>query len=185
MDRLQFGTTARRRARRRRSIRRAALAAWVVSTIALAGGPLYTLNQAEVIDLGIGRPSPVPSISAASGSIAIDSTRHVVEEPTNAHPKRAKRSGASGSYSGSVTEIIYAAADEYGIDGDYLLSIAECESGLDPHAYNSAGYHGLFQYDDSTWAAYGTGDIWDPAAQAETTAKLIAEGQSSRWPNCT
>lgn len=84
----------------------------------------------------------------------------------------------------SVEEIIYAAGKEFGVDGSYLLSIAACESGLDPRAYNSAGYHGLFQYDESTWGAYGYGSIWDPVAQARTTAKLIDQGQSSRWPNC-
>ena len=84
----------------------------------------------------------------------------------------------------SIETIITAAAERYGLDGDYLVSVAECESGLDPNAYNSAGYHGLFQYDESTWDAYGEGSIWDPAAQAETTAMLIADGQSRRWPNC-
>jgi hypothetical protein len=156
-----------------------------VSTVALAGGPIYGLNQAEVLDLGFGEPDPAPSASAASAAVAIDSTREIPDEPTNRVKKKARKDRSkSGSYSGSITGIIKAAAAEHGIDGDYLVSIAECESGLDPQAYNSAGYHGLFQYDDSTWAAYGNGDIWDPAAQAEATAKLIADGQSSRWPNC-
>ncbi len=185
MDRLQFGTTARRRARRRRHIRRIALVSWVVSTLALAGGPLYTLNRANVVELGVAHPSPAPSISAASADIAIDSTRHVADEQVNKRIKNPQQgSDETGTYSGSITEIIYAAAAEHGIDGAYLLSVAECESGLDPQAYNPAGYHGLFQYDDSTWAAYGNGDIWDPVAQAQTTAKLLADGQSSRWPNC-
>ncbi len=86
--------------------------------------------------------------------------------------------------SGDVVQIIHAAAAEFGLDGDYLVSVAQCESGLDPQAYNSAGYHGLFQYDDTTWSAYGYGSIWDPVAQARTTAELIAGGQASRWPNC-
>jgi hypothetical protein len=184
MNRLQFGTTARKRARRRRRLRRVTLLAWLVSTVALAGGPLYGLNRANVVDLGIAQPSPAPSVSAASADIAIDSTRHVAVEPTNDRVRKKQGRSPSGSYSGSITEIIYAAAADYGVDGDYLLSIAECESGLDPQAYNSGGYHGLFQYDDGTWATYGNGDIWDPVAQAQTTAKLIAAGQSSRWPNC-
>ncbi len=85
---------------------------------------------------------------------------------------------------GSVTEIIYAAAAAHGLDGAYLVSVAECESGLDPGAVNSAGYYGLFQFDEQTWAAYGSGPIFDPAAQAEAAASLIAGGQASRWPNC-
>lgn len=86
--------------------------------------------------------------------------------------------------SGSVTGIIAAAAAAHGVDGGYLVSIARCESGLDPRAVNSAGYYGLFQYDQQTWSAYGSGSIYDPAAQADATARLVAAGQTSRWPNC-
>ena len=85
---------------------------------------------------------------------------------------------------GSITEIVYAAAAEHGLDGDYLLSVADCESSLNPYAVNAAGYYGLFQFDEQTWGAYGSGSIYDPVAQAQTAAELIAAGQSSRWPNC-
>ena len=91
---------------------------------------------------------------------------------------------ATSAPSGSLSEIIYAAAAEFGIDGAYLLSVASCESGLNPSATNPAGYYGLFQFDESTWAAYGYGSIYDPAAQARTAARLLAAGQASRWPNC-
>jgi soluble lytic murein transglycosylase-like protein len=84
----------------------------------------------------------------------------------------------------SVSDIIYAAAAEFGIDGAYLLAVAHCESTLNHGAYNPAGYHGLFQFDYTTWAAYGYGSIYDPVAQARTAARLLAAGQASRWPNC-
>lgn len=99
-------------------------------------------------------------------------------------PLEERTDDAVDSSAGSVVGIIHAAAAEFGVDGDYLVSIAECESGLDPRAYNPAGYHGLFQYSDSTWSSFGYGSIWDPVAQARTTAKLIAGGGSSHWPNC-
>jgi hypothetical protein len=85
---------------------------------------------------------------------------------------------------GSITAIIYAAAAEYGLDGGYLLSVASCESGLNPSAVNPAGYHGLFQFSVGTWAANGYGSIYDPVAQARTAARMIAAGGASRWPNC-
>ncbi|MDQ3618926.1 MAG: transglycosylase family protein [Actinomycetota bacterium] len=85
---------------------------------------------------------------------------------------------------GSVSDVIYAAAAEFGMDGGYLLSVASCESGLDPGAVSPAGYHGLFQFDEQTWGAYGYGSIYDPTAQARTAARLLAAGQASRWPNC-
>jgi hypothetical protein len=104
--------------------------------------------------------------------------------PAEDEAEIAEETGETPTYGGSITEIIYAAAAEYGIDGGYMVSIATCESGLNPGAYNAAGYHGLFQYDQTTWAAYGYGSIYDPVAQARTTAELLAAGQSSRWPNC-
>ncbi len=104
----------------------------------------------------------------------------VARESEAAGPEEA----AASAPTGSITEIIYAAAAEYGLDGAYLVSVAECESGLDPGAVNSAGYYGLFQFDEQTWAAYGSGPIFDPAAQARAAASLIADGQASRWPNC-
>lgn len=85
---------------------------------------------------------------------------------------------------GSVTEVLYAAAAEFGIDGGYLVSVASCESGLNPGAVNPAGYHGLFQFAESTWASYGYGSIYDATAQARTAARMLAAGMSGHWPNC-
>lgn len=85
---------------------------------------------------------------------------------------------------GTVSSVIYAAAANFGISGSYLLSVASCESSLNPGAYNAGGYYGLFQFDQQTWSAYGYGSIYDPVAQANTAARLLAAGQSSRWPNC-
>jgi soluble lytic murein transglycosylase-like protein len=92
---------------------------------------------------------------------------------------------AAGSDHESLVDVIYAAAVEFGIEGAYLLSVAECESNLNPGAYNAAGYHGLFQFDSETWSAYGYGSIYDPVAQARTAARLLAAGQTSRWPVCS
>ncbi|MDQ3752518.1 MAG: transglycosylase family protein [Actinomycetota bacterium] len=108
----------------------------------------------------------------------------VTPEGVTPAPEEAAAPEEAVAPAGSVTEIIYAAAAEHGLDGAYLVSVAECESGLDPGAVNSAGYYGLFQFDTQTWAAYGSGSIFDPAAQAGAAASLIAGGQASRWPNC-
>jgi soluble lytic murein transglycosylase-like protein len=86
--------------------------------------------------------------------------------------------------SGSTSGIIAQAASEFGLSSSYLIGVAECESGLNPRAYNAAGYYGLFQFDQTTWSAYGYGSIYDPVAQARTAARLLAAGESSRWPNC-
>ena len=98
--------------------------------------------------------------------------------------RRRAREAAEPQYGDSITETIYAAAAEFGLDGDYLLSVAACESDLDPGAVNEVGYYGLFQFDEPTWTAYGYGSIWDPIAQSRTAARLLAAGEADRWPNC-
>lgn len=121
----------------------------------------------RVFDVRPAPERPEPEVAAAPESTAAAPEETAAPAPT-----------------GSITEIIYAAAADYGLDGDYLVSVAACESGLDPGAVNSAGYYGLFQFDEQTWAAYGSGSIFDPAAQARAAASLIAGGEASRWPNC-
>ena len=210
LENLRFGTTARRKARRQRRRRRIALTIWALSTAAvLAGSPVTRTTAVDLLQ-GFaleGTDTHGSRGAAAAGPATASDTSRPTEpapEVTLGHDEKkklpsfvarqrrerradeaAEQATATIDYrSGSVVGIIHAAAAEFGVDGDYLVSIAECESGLDPQAYNPAGYHGLFQYDDTTWNAYGHGSIWDPVAQARTTAELIAQEQSSRWPNC-
>lgn len=200
MDRLRFGTTALKRARRKQRIRRAALAIWIISMLGvLVGAPITRTTALDLIQtLASGEgdeATAAVTVADGAGSLPGPEPTETIGRNTEkkklphvvarARRERRQAGGSSGSYeTGSVTSIIEAAALEFGIEPGYLISIAECESGLDPTAYNSAGYHGLFQYDDTTWSAYGYGSIWDPVAQARTTAELLAAGQSSRWPNC-
>ncbi len=210
MDNLRFGTTARQKARRQRRRRRIALAIWALSTAGvLAGVPVTRTTAVGLLhDFAVEETETQARQAGAAGgnSLAVDPSRPTEPAPavTLGHndkkklpsfvarqrkQRRADETLADPATSitypdGSVVGIIHAAAAEFGVDGDYLVSIAECESGLDPLAYNPAGYHGLFQYSESTWEAYGYGSIWDPVAQARTTAEMIAQGGSGHWPNC-
>lgn len=122
-----------------------------------------------------GRPVPVAGVTRA---------KEIKAELHTSKAKLAASPSPDPIAATGTTGVIQEAAAEFGLDPGYLLSVASCESGLDPTAYNPAGYHGLFQFDQTTWAAYGYGSIYDPTAQARTAARLIAAGQSSRWPNC-
>lgn len=149
-------------------------------------GPLALLSafrHERTLDRSTG---PEASQSAAS---VLKFRQKVFESrptPPRPEPEPAETTEAVAEpvYGASITDTIYAAAGEFGLSGDYLVSVATCESGLDPGAVNAAGYHGLFQFDETTWAAYGYGSIYDPVAQSRTAARLLAAGQSSRWPNC-
>lgn len=96
-----------------------------------------------------------------------------------------------------VEHIIRSAADEFAVSADTMLALAQCESGMRPGAKNPrSSAAGLFQYLDTTWASarhrlydrgieaepYSAEQVWDPVAQARTTASVIAEG--GWWWEC-
>lgn len=187
MERLLFGARARRRARLKRTV------LWLsaVSLVGIGLGVPGTDVGLRLLDsIGRSEATVASSSGAVQTSRVTESTvrfrRQVVEGRPKPDPKPSPSPSAAprSPEAGSVTEIIYAAAARHGVSGDYLMSIARCESSLDPGAYNPAGYHGLFQFDFQTWAAFGSGEIYDPVAQADAAAELIAAGQSHRWPNC-
>jgi len=194
MERLHFGARARRRARFKR------LAVWgaVASLTAMA---LHVPGSDAGWQLLLGLTGRRAAVLAPNGNAvetsesataamrfrraAFASRPPVTPSPsTTANPSDTSVPAAPVAPEGNVPDIIYAAAGEFGIDGSYLLAVAHCESTLNPNAFNPAGYHGLFQFDYSTWGAYGYGSIYDPVAQARTAARLLAAGQTSRWPNC-
>src|SRR5436190_7913756 len=86
---------------------------------------------------------------------------------------------------GSVQAIIQQAFAPYGAGAvAWGLRVARCESGYNPRAYNPAGpYMGLFQFLMSTFRAtpYGSGDIYDPVANANAAAWKFANGGASAW----
>ena len=79
-------------------------------------------------------------------------------------------------------EAIYAAADHYGVSGDWLVNVMECESGGDPFAVNpDTGDSGLFQFHPQTYYDNGGTNLWDPYEQIWVAAHMFSEGQSSQW----
>jgi hypothetical protein len=83
-----------------------------------------------------------------------------------------------------IIDIIYAAADEFGVNRAEFLRVARCESNLDP--YNVTPPHsatGLFQFLPSTWAStpYRYEDIFDPALNAQAAAWMWTHGRRNEW----
>lgn len=116
---------------------------------------------------------------------ATDELAAEVEDLEDQAAEVAAEAPVSTPYSGDIVDIIAAAANRHGLDPAYLIGVAACESELDPGAVSDSGaYVGLFQFDTTTWAAFGSGDRTDPVAASEAAASLIAAGQASRWPIC-
>lgn len=188
MSELHFSRGARRKARRNKIRRR-------LGAIGLAAAVLGVPGANMGIELLRGLSEPEAPLSAELGGVTTSqSTQGLLKfkgnlfrsrpTPTPTPTEEPEPVAPAPPPSGSVSEILYAAAAEFGIDGAYLTAVASCESGLNPGAVNPAGYHGLFQFDQTTWAAYGYGSIYDPVAQARTAARMLAAGMASRWPNC-
>jgi len=112
-------------------------------------------------------PTPVPAAAAAVAKSPYGSAfwQPVVEPPV-----------------GTIKQIIWAAGQKYNVSYTWLLSVAQCESGLDPTAVNrSSGASGLFQFMPATFYGHGGTDIWDPTQQANIAAKMFSIGESSEW----
>jgi hypothetical protein len=78
---------------------------------------------------------------------------------------------------GSVAQIIIDAALRHGLDPDFFLRVAKCESNLNPRALNPRGpYIGIFQFHPRTFSAFGGTNIYDPADQAEIAGRMFARG---------
>lgn len=188
MERLNFGARARRKARLRRASRWASALSVVAMVLGVPGSNVGA-DMLGRLGLKQAQLQGVETTESAAGLMKFRGKTfqmRPVETPTpSPEPEpEAAEPEAPAAPAGSITAIVYAAAAEYGLSGDYLLSVASCESGLNPSAVNPAGYHGLFQFGTGTWATEGYGSIYDPVAQARTAARMLAEGQASRWPNC-
>lgn len=157
---------------------RIAFALTLVALVARIPGPTAGIEL-------VARTIEEKLVSAESTITTTESAASSLRFRSGIFETRAKPSpSVSPTQATTISEIITDAAAEFGLEGSYLISVAHCESTLNPAAYNAAGYHGLFQFDQTTWSAYGYGSIYDPVAQARTAARLLAAGEASRWPNC-
>ena len=83
------------------------------------------------------------------------------------------------------------AARKYGIDEEYFVKIAKCESSLNPSAVNKNYYEngnpsGLFQHISGYYPAralkYGySTDVFDAYSNANVTAAMFKDGQQKLW----
>ncbi len=73
-------------------------------------------------------------------------------------------------------------------DGLNWAALAKCESGGNPTIVSRTGkYHGLYQFDRSTWRSVGGEGVASTAPAAEQTARaqmLHAKRGASPWPEC-
>lgn len=119
----------------------------------------------------------------------VETSRKVIQKVVTKNPvNQVEVRGSATPSPGDVRGAIAYWAQHYGVNADYLLSVAKCESNFRTNAVGGGGlYLGLFQYAPSTWSGFsanagvGGASIWDGNAQARTTAWAFANGKSSHW----
>ncbi|MFN2525564.1 MAG: transglycosylase SLT domain-containing protein [Actinomycetota bacterium] len=183
VDRLRFGVRARRRAQ----LKRLALWVWLAT---LAAGTVGLPGADLGFDLFSSLLQPTRGVSFARLSDGASATRSLEPEGEmvalrTRTPDDRSTPDRSTDPVDKIESVIIKAADEFGLSRDYLISVAMCESSLNPYAVSPAGYYGLFQFGPVTWSEFGYGSIWDPVAQSRTAARMLAEGHHRRWPVCS
>ena len=92
-----------------------------------------------------------------------------------------------------VKQLIRCAARRWNSPGtpEQAVAVARCESNLDPRAYNSAGYAGLFQQATRYWPGradrWGQGDrsVFNARANVIVSIRMAhAHGSWSAWSGC-
>lgn len=91
----------------------------------------------------------------------------------------------------STEQIIRDAAIKYNISPDYFVSLAQCESSINPKAVNYNYYEnghpsGLFQHLSGYYTAraieYGySTDVFDAYSNANVTAAMLSDGLGYLW----
>jgi hypothetical protein len=82
---------------------------------------------------------------------------------------------------------IHWAAVRWGASEPALVRVAQCESGLNPQAYNAGGgFSGLFQFLPATYWAYArlaaeTRSYWSASGSANVAAWMFAHGLAHQW----
>ena len=98
---------------------------------------------------------------------------------------------AYASTNGNIESIIRSAATKHGLNPDWFVRLAQCESGLNPNIVNYNYYDnghpsGLFQhisgYYPARAAKYGySSNVFDAYSNANVTAAMFRDGLQGLW----
>lgn len=103
------------------------------------------------------------------------------ETPRCPFPQLSPRSGPV-----KVRKFIRCMAESLGLDPGKAVDVAECESGLDPRAYNKP-YGGVYQQDEDEWDrrsrffGFPGHSIFDPRANVTVSLRAIKGGGYEAW----
>ena len=134
--------------------------------------------------------------TAKSGKLSMDSAVELAARSANRIAPHVLETGNRASITvvaandqKAVRQMIRSLATRYRLDVAQAISVAECESGLNPKAY-SPPYAGVYQQDVSSWkrraALYGhEGEsVFDAFANVDVSLQMARASGWSHWANC-
>ncbi|VBB08095.1 prokaryotic transglycosylase active site [Lucifera butyrica] len=113
-------------------------------------GMTEVLNRISRIEQRFTRPA---ASSGAFSAVMANAQQKIADPGTGA--------AGSGQDKDTVTRMLYAAANKYGVDPQLALAVAQTESGLSPAAQSTAGAVGIMQLMPATAQSLGVNDIYD------------------------
>src|SRR5690606_12292318 len=130
----------------------------------------------------------VRQLAVRESEVAAPKKTKVIEKPAVAEVVQV----AAPQPASSVEQIVRQAARNHGIDENYFVSIAMCESTMNPSAVNTNYYEngnpsGLFQHISGYWPAraakygYAGASVFNAEANANVTAAMWRDGARSLW----
>jgi uncharacterized protein YabE (DUF348 family) len=145
-----------------------------------------TKGDEKVVTKGVkGSRVAVYDVVRANGKITVRKlvsatvTRKPVTQVVDVGTKAAAASSSGGASSSNVGG---------SVDSLNWAALADCESGGNPNAVNSAGpYYGLYQFSASTWHSVGGSGVPTDYGEAEQTLrakKLYQKSGAGQWPVC-
>lgn len=107
-------------------------------------------------------------------------------------PKPTTPQEAPKQATGNVEQIVRQAARKHGVDENYAVQIAMCESTMNPNAVNTSYYEngnpsGLYQHISGYWPAraakygYAGASVFNAEANANVTMAMWRDGQKGLW----
>ena len=125
------------------------------------------------------------SLAAIMSLLVIGTAQSSPPPPYLQHPVRETLPEVQYIDDMTVPEMIQHLGEREGLQQweiDKLSRIAYCESRYDPYASNpNSTAKGVFQFLNSSWAAWGEGDVYDPQANIRAAIKYYKHSGFRPW----